>query len=338
MNEATAETEGKEKVGVELLTHSRRVCASTCLRKHFYRYEVGLVPLKESDALRFGSLYHRALELSDLGTSDEEVARETREKAKSAYEAEAVLRLWMGHRWYWQNDAFEVVETEKGFEIPIVNPATGGRTPLWRNAGKRDRIVRLSDGRLALQEYKSTSNDIRPGSSYWMKLRVDGQISGYMLAAREEGIDVRSVVYDVSLRPALRPLLATPEESRKFTKDGRLYANQRLENETPEEYGERVGADIAERPDHYFQRIEVARTDDDLREFEQELWDQQKTLAACRSHGRWYRNTAACVGMFVCDYLTICAERSIVGRDKEAPLGFRLLEDVHPELTAPEGD
>lgn len=334
MNEATIE----RPVGAQLLTHSRRVCASTCLRKHFYRYELGLVPLHESDSMRFGTLYHRALELTDLGTSDEDVATEVRAKAKSTFEAEAILRLWMGHRWYWQNDAFEVVETEKAFDLPIFNPETGGRTPTWRNAGKRDRIVRLSDGRTALQEYKSTSHDIRPGSTYWMRLRVDQQISAYMIAAREEGIDVRSVVYDVSLRPALRPLLATPVESRKFTKEGKLYANQRFEDETPEAYGERVGADIAERPDHYYQRIEVARTEDDLREFEQELWDQQKTLAACQKHGRWYRNTAACVGMFTCDYLTICSERTSVGRDREAPLGFRLLEDVHPELTAPEGD
>ena len=56
---------------------------------------------------------------------------------------------------------------------------------------ERDRIVRLADGRLALQEYKTTTKDTAPGGAYWARLRLDQQVSRYMLAARAEGLDYR---------------------------------------------------------------------------------------------------------------------------------------------------
>ena len=342
---ATAAT---PQAGPELLTHSRSACASTCLRKHFLRYELGLAPIEERENVAFGVLYHGALERSDLGHDDVAIAAWVRGQSKSPFIAEAVLNVWMGHRWYWQNDAFAVIESEKLFEIPLRNPETGGKTPLWRNAGKRDRIVRMGDGRAALQEYKTTTDDVSPGSDYWARLRLDQQVSRYMLAARSEGIDVATVVYDVTRRPLLKPYLATPMEERKYTekasklKDGTirpagsLYANQRANDETPLEYGARIADAIAENPSSYFVRMEIARTDDDLIEFEQEMWDQAKLLGDCRRHGRWYRNTQACLTPYRCDFLAICAEPRLVDRVAagDLPPGFKLA-DKHPELAAP---
>lgn len=50
--------------GRDLLTHSRLRCFQECRRKHYYRYELGIerVREEESEALYFGSLFHRALE------------------------------------------------------------------------------------------------------------------------------------------------------------------------------------------------------------------------------------------------------------------------------------
>ena len=58
----------------ELITHSSSTCASTCLRRYFYRYELGLVPSEETEATHRGSLFHLALELRDHGESDEAIA------------------------------------------------------------------------------------------------------------------------------------------------------------------------------------------------------------------------------------------------------------------------
>jgi hypothetical protein len=50
--------------GRNVLTNSRLRCFQTCRRKHYYRYELGIerVDHKESDALVFGTLMHKALE------------------------------------------------------------------------------------------------------------------------------------------------------------------------------------------------------------------------------------------------------------------------------------
>lgn len=51
--------------GVNVLTNSRIRCFQTCRRKHFYRYELGLVRVDEEDreSLFFGSLFHDLLDL-----------------------------------------------------------------------------------------------------------------------------------------------------------------------------------------------------------------------------------------------------------------------------------
>lgn len=320
--------------GPALLTHSSSTCASTCLRRYFYRYELGLVPSQEKEATHRGSLFHLALELRDHGESDEAIATRIRAQAQTPHLAEQVLVMWAAHAWYWQNDKLEVIESEKGFELPLTDPTTGAVDSRWRIAGKRDRIVRLADGRLALQEYKTTTKDTAPGGAYWARLRLDQQVSRYMLAARTEGLDVSTVLYDVARWPGIRPLQATPLDERQYKKDGTLYARQRLLPETPEEFAKRTMDLILERPSDFFQRIEVSRTDDDIAEFAQEQWDQAQILGLARQRGLWYRNTSVCIEPYRCDYLGICAERAwapIAAGTEQPPAGL-MFGDKHPEL------
>ena len=65
----------------ELITHSSSTCASTCLRRYFYRYELGLVPSEEKEATHRGSLFHAALEMRDHGATDEAIAAHVRAHA-----------------------------------------------------------------------------------------------------------------------------------------------------------------------------------------------------------------------------------------------------------------
>lgn len=323
----------------ELLTHSRSTCAAKCLRMHLLRYEIGLQRTETRETLHYGTLYHWCLEQQANGVSDQAIADHVRKHAMNPHLAESVLRMWMGHRWYYQDTGLDVVANEASFDVPIRNPETGEESKAWRNAGKRDKIVRTPNGRLALLEYKTTSSDISATSDYWAALRLDGQVSRYMLSARTEGFNLATVLYDVTRKPSIRPLLATPEESRRITKAGKLDARQRYFDETPDEYGERVAAAIAEDPARFYMRVEIARTDDDLAEFEQELWHQSQLLSDCKRHGRWFRNPASCLEPYRCDYLAICAEPGLVDRVKSGflPAGF-IVADKHPELAAPVGE
>lgn len=314
----------------QLLTHSRLSCFRSCPRRHWIRYELGLQPEETSFALRIGSAHHAALEAVDRG-QDPGAAIEA--VVADPYDLALVAAMHDAHRRRYADASLAPVATEMEFDLPLINPETGASTPVWRFAGKIDRIVQLEDGRLALMEYKTTSQDFAPGAAYWLKLHLDQQLSLYVIAARQLGYDVETVLYDVTRRPALRPLKATPEESRKYTKDGRLYASQRDADETPEEFAARVAADIAERPDHYFARIEIARLDQDLEDCAAELWQQQLAIREAQRTRRWYRNPGSCFGPNGnggCEYLSICLSRDL---EHVTPAGFVRSENVNPELT-----
>ncbi len=69
-----------------------------------------------------------------------------------------------------------------------------------------DAIVRLPEGGLALKEVKTASCDFSPAADYWTeRLHLDPHLSIHVLAARELGHPVETVLYEVTCRPALRP-------------------------------------------------------------------------------------------------------------------------------------
>lgn len=312
----------------QILTHSRMSCFRDCPRKHFIRYELGLTPDIDSDARRFGSAIHEALEGWDKG--DAEMVAGAFAAIEDDHERAAARTLFDAHCAHYEYDGVTPVYSELPFDIPLTNPQTGMPSRNWRLNGKIDGIVQLADGRLALLERKTTTRDFTPGSDYWTKLRLDAQISIYIIAARELGIQIDTVLYDVMRRPSLRPYRATPEEKRKYKKDGTLYASCRAEDETPEEYANRIGDDIHSRPEHYFTRQEIARLEQDLDECHADLWQQQMAIRNAQLAGHWWRNPNACFGMFKCDYLPICQNNDL---EYSTPAGFIRSEEIHPELS-----
>jgi hypothetical protein len=326
----------------QLLTHSRLTSFRACPRKHFLRYEVGIAPEQDDFALRVGTAYHAALEAADLGQDPE--AAITALGTLEPHDAAMVAAMFSVHRDYWSGQTLEVIATELQFEMPIVNPDTGHASRIWSIAGKIDRIYRLPSGLLAVQDYKTTTDDISPGSDLWLRLSLDQQMSIYVLAARALGHDVQAILYDVTVRPMLRPHKATPIEQRKYTQKatklddgtvrpaGSLYANQREVDETPEEFAARVAAAMRAEPERYFARHEIARLDRDLEETRYDIWTQQLAMREAQRSDRWFRNPSHCAR---CAYLAICGQ-NLQRNPACAPSGFRILPEVHSELARPE--
>jgi len=314
----------------QTLTHSRLACFRTCPRKHYLSYELGIRPEKDSFSLRVGSAFHLALDLIEKGHDPSDAFERVLD---DPYDVALVAAMVHGHHFRWNGQQPEVVASELAFEMPLRNPETGAATPIWNLAGVIDKIVRLDDGRLALMEHKTTSRDFSPGADYWVRLHMDQQLSIYVLAAREIGYDVATVLYDVTRRPMLRPLKATPEESRKYKANGVLYANQRDVDETPAEFTARVAAYVAEHPES-FARIEIARLDQDLQWCAAELWQQQLAIRSAQRAGHFYRNPGACFQPFPCEYLPICQNNDL---EHTTPQGFKRDVQVHPELIVAQG-
>ncbi len=355
--------------GQNLLTHSRVACAGTCLRKHYFAYELGIRQDRGTPPLRMGGAFHVGLDVLNRGDTVEDddqsdvdghgLVERAAEKAIESYgvtpdwcitdedltdwcvEAEIVKRLVVGYAWRWQDDLIQCVETEQVFDLPVINPETGAASHLFRRAGKIDKIARLPDGRLAIVEHKTTGKDLSLGSDYWKRLRLDQQISLYMIAAQDLGYPIVTIVYDVIRRPGIRPRKLTKAEQKTLAEThfwyGEPVTDVRVgvpERETIAMYGARLLVDLQTRPDFYFARQEIPRLDADLDEFRLELWQIAKNLRECQRHGRWFRNTNACLQYNSrCEYFDICS--NTVDVQNGPPPGFVQLHFVHPELKEP---
>lgn len=337
--------------GRSLLTHSRMQCGKTCHRKEHFRYELGLRRKRKAVPLRMGAAIHHGIDLwsksTDEGVAVFEATAEYAERPAWCHtneeledwltEAEIVRRLLMGYFWRWQDDGLEIVSSEEVFVLPIINPETGRTTPSFEFAGKWDGIVRLPDGRLAVKETKTVGEDIAPDSDYWRRLQMDQQISGYMLAARTKGHDVQTVLYDCIRKPSIRPKNLTKADRTGLASTKTYFGEhfefpdgQIPERETAALFGARLGADMGERPEFYFARVEIPRLQSDIEEFRQELWEMQLDLRNRQKTQRFYRNTSACLTMGKCEFFEVCTSR---WEPKQGvPSGFEIVQNVHPEL------
>src|SRR5688500_13264658 len=95
---------------------------------------------------------------------------------------------------------------------------------------------------------------------------MDPQASVYIDGARALGPDIQGIIDDVVRKTDVKPKLATPTDTRKYTKAGALYANQRETDEAIEECEERVTADVLNDIEASFQRVDVVRLQSELEE------------------------------------------------------------------------
>lgn len=310
-----------KRAGQNLLTHSRITCWLTCREKE--RIEYGLGMRKEMNAaLRMGDAWHHGRDAlnktSDLAKAHDAIASkyqpllhgDEERVDRLLLEREKLQRLLDGWFDRWQHEPREIVASELAFDIPLRNPKTGRPSRIWRHGGKIDTIIALPGKGLALEELKTTSDPIGPDAPYWKALRMDAQITRYMIAAMTLGYPVETVMYDVVHKPGTNP---------KLIKGVR---------ETIPEYGERLAEDIRSRPEFYFARVEVPRMHSSIREMREELWQIGKDM----HNARPYRDSEQCIGhKYTCDHLDACSND--IDLVNETPDGYhRLTTTLHPEL------
>ena len=228
----------------------------------------------------------------------------------------------------------------------------------------------MRDG-IYVVEHKTTSLEIGAGSSYWRRLTLDSQISNYQVGARSLGHEPIGVIYDVIRKPQIRPLEATLPEKREYTKPkdrgckeckkknpaplphvelvderevacvdgrivtdpgGKLYANMRETNETPEEFAVRLRADIGSDPDKYFQRGDLVRLEEEEKDAARDTWELARQIRDAQLANRWPRNPDACdaYGSF-CQYFPVCSGEASI----DDPNRYRNADHAHEELSKP---
>ncbi|KKN17957.1 hypothetical protein LCGC14_0960650 [marine sediment metagenome] len=169
------------------------------------------------------------------------------------------------------------------------------------------------------------------------------------------GGEVTGLYYDVYHKPGISPKKLTISDSKKFVEDG-MYFTQRFEiiitynegdnpsiksmtigghdavlepakkegqftiRETPEMYGARLLADIAERPEYYFVRHPIPKTDADLEKFHKELLSVLISMRSMYNMDSWYHCEKQCEATYHCDYIDICYNG--IDPDGELPDGL----------------
>lgn len=276
-----------------LLTSSA-LSALSCPRRYYYSYEAGIKKDVDTQPLRMGSAIHEGLDKGmDAAVRLYDVYPEwcvdDEQRQEWDIERARVVALLQGYLSYWRG-GLSIIESEKEFCIPLRRP--GGRPS--RNfflAGKIDKIVRDPHGRISVMEHKTTSDKIDFQSCYWDRLRMDHQISIYMIAARELGHDAEAIYYDVIKKPQIKP---------------RIKDRKTKERESISEYAARLLNDISENPTKYYARREIPRIRADIEEQRNDLWSAAKAILSMRKHG-FYRNTKECFSPWRCTYFDLCA-------------------------------
>lgn len=332
----------------ELLTQSRMSTYLNCQRQHYYRYELGLRPVDDAEALRMGTAIHAVRQKRAEGVPLEEIIPfddiETFEDAKVWALSAAYDKAWTG-------DADEIATMKPEIEFGP-DPIGGSRS--FFKAGKIDGLATLKDGRLALVEHKTTGEDISDGSDYWLRLSFNQQIYIYWLALYERGIVPDTVIYDVIRKPTIRP------------KAG----------ETPKDYAKRILADATGEPvqaklksgelaftpsgapkwerhgaEWYFSRKHIAITAANLEEFKVQVRCVCHNLTYTKAEARnevakgrdpanaWPRNVNGMV-CDMCAYRAVCHGRTSIDVANPPP-GFKIVppnEEISVTIPGPEND
>lgn len=324
-----------ERVHLRVLTNSELRAYRSCARRHHYAYGIRRRPRESAEVLRFGILWHLGQEAWWKADAEPAARLEAALLAmRGAGDADpfhlvVCEELMLAYTARWGDADLRTVAVEQQFEVPLLNPETGSASRTFRLGGKLDGIVAEGSGRLLVLEHKTTQSDIEAGSSYWARVRaLDTQVSLYLAGAKAAGYAVEACLYDVVRRPGLKPLRATPVESRKYTAKGLLYANQREKDESPEEYRLRVRADIAERPERYLARGELVRLESEERESAFDTWQTARLLREAELAGFAPKNPDACTSFGGCPYLAVCQGEASIDDDGK----FRTAETAHEEL------
>lgn len=272
-------------------------------------------------------------------------------KTRDDWETERVTLLYSlsGHRWLYAADAerWEVIGSEIKTVVPVINPDTGRKMPKTVFVLKMDRLVRdRNTGLVYVWERKSTSHSIT-SADYWQGLAQGDQISGYIYGARfaqangllkahgikPEDPPIAGAFCDVWHKPDIAPKRVSKADLKTLVETGeycgtKITLHEPLNGdvpfvvESPEMYGARLLADIAERPEHYFAQREVSRTDKELEQFQRRLFSIGKQIRHVEKQNLWVCNLQSCENKFRCEFMDFCRSGVRVEADT-VPVGYK---------------
>lgn len=253
--------------------------------KYKFRYLDGLKPIKKSNSLNIGSVLHTAKDMYYNGFSDDEVTmhivKDMDEQISSVGPEEredlvvakyTALGMWMNFP-YKNLDFFQEIKSEKEERLKIAEDVTA--------VFKLDHDVKVN-GLNFIGELKTSGLS---KEEFKARASSSSQLSLYVYLKRLQGVDTKGVILEYVGKPRL----------------------QKRVKENCEEFGYRIANDYKERPDFYYGRMYEYRNEDELKLFEEDLFNLIKCVKIARETKTFYRNQDACWQFrSECPYKKIC--------------------------------
>ncbi|KKK74324.1 hypothetical protein LCGC14_2884920, partial [marine sediment metagenome] len=198
------------------LSASSIACFKTCPFQYFLHYIKGIRKAEEPDHFRYGTNWHKVMEIISLPPGGKCVCVDNNEcvicsgygfvpddimtavihviddayskipgsmdEEKWAVERVKLLYAASAYNWYYADKLLVPIMTEYKFDSPIYNK-NGRAVPNVKIVGVIDKIA-MVDGCRSVVEYKTTSSPIDSGSRYWNHLNLDTQTTLYLYIVR----------------------------------------------------------------------------------------------------------------------------------------------------------
>lgn len=244
---------------------------------------------------------HKFLELIYKGYSVDPVQK-MMEKLDETNQAK-LMAMMLGYEAQWlEKDNREIVPyaVELPFNVPLIHPDTGKPIPRARMKGAID-LVYSHNGKMLIQEHKTTSESLAVDSNYWKTIVLSPQAGLYYMVANQMDWDVEGIVYNVIRTPQIR----------------------RKKDEDVDSYMERIADDMIGNQESYFKRMQYNFTPEQVEEFQKDLVECWEIMEYGKRRGIAPRYTNNCKqGYFVCEYFDLCSGQSSVDGRKYYKGGY----------------
>lgn len=142
------------KVRLPILSTSSARSFAACQRKFFYAYELRRRSITDAIALRFGTVFHIALEAwwttVDLALALGAMRAAYAKQEIDPVEAIKAEELMLGYHVRWQHEPLRVLAVEAEFRAALVNPETDSASKTFQRGGKIDAIVHVDGASAAV--------------------------------------------------------------------------------------------------------------------------------------------------------------------------------------------
>ncbi len=279
-----------------------------------------------------------------------------------AVERAKLLYAAAGYNWYYQNEPLKATHTEVKFRTPIPG-RTGRMVPNLLIDGVIDKVVKHA-GNMVVEHKTTSSSvapDSKYWGKLTMDTQTTLYTFTLRLlrdrAELELEGDISGFYYDVFHKPGIKPKFLSIADSKKFVANGEYCGGkfnvtepvtevdvaihifidgdpgiieatakegQYKIKETSDMYGHRLLADIVERPEYYFARKELAKTDAELDRFHKELLAVFISIRSMYNMDSWYHCEDECENKYNCDYIDMCYN----GIDADGELPANLIKKV----------